>query len=735
VAWGASADEWARYSLEYGWTEDLLPVVCNPHATISPLSVLKKIGKTPSRYNGSGQVVGIKDWTQFKATHADIADWSRREDYGICLQTRTIRAIDIDIEETAEVAAIVELAQRHLGGTTMLRSRAGSQRVLLLLRMPGSLEKRVIRRASGIIELLADGQQCVIAGTHPSGGRYRLDAAELRTCTLEQLNALWVALGGDAPAGRASSGAVVGLAALAPPDDPVAAWLSARGWMLEDQGDRLLIRCPWSEDHTIDSGPTECVYYTGGSGGFALGHFKCLHAHCADRTDAQFLDAIGFAASVATDFPQASGTQEVMRTEGNSQHRKEGTVTPAPVSFGNGARPVQWSSPVPGQGLKRGKKGYLATLENVVRALDTPGFERALGFDTFRAQLVACDWGSLLVGAGEWVLVAEHELIELRRHLGELGFEPIRRELMRDAVELVARGRTFDSAREWILQQEWDGVPRVDRFLVDYAGAEDSAYVRAVSAYLWTGLAGRLWQPGVQADMVVVLQSPEQGRGKTRGIEALVPHRDYYCTVDLSRRDEDLARRMRGRMVWEINELRGLGSRDADAINTFISERDDTWVAKYHEFAVSAPRRGLFLATTNSDAFLESDDQARRWLPVRIGMIDPARVAAVRAQLWAEGLSRFWAGGVAWQDAERLAHLEHEQFRRVDLWQPELERWLAEQPGTEFTLNTVVQGIGLDIRKVGRPEEMRLSRVLKQLGLNKIRIMKKGRRNFIWQRN
>ena len=55
VRWGATPDDWAHLYLSCGLMADLLPVVSNPNATISPLSKMKGLGKTPSRYNQAGE--------------------------------------------------------------------------------------------------------------------------------------------------------------------------------------------------------------------------------------------------------------------------------------------------------------------------------------------------------------------------------------------------------------------------------------------------------------------------------------------------------------------------------------------------------------------------------------------------------------------------------------------------------------------------------------------------------
>jgi hypothetical protein len=90
--WGATPDDWAHFDLALGLTEDLLPLVSNQKAVISPSSAMKGVGKTPSIYNAERQVVGLANWTQRRATPADITKWAREKDYGLCIPTRRVRA-------------------------------------------------------------------------------------------------------------------------------------------------------------------------------------------------------------------------------------------------------------------------------------------------------------------------------------------------------------------------------------------------------------------------------------------------------------------------------------------------------------------------------------------------------------------------------------------------------------------------------------------------------------------
>ena len=60
----------------------------------------------------------------------------------------------------------------------------------------------------------------------------------------------------------------------------------------------------------------------------------------------------------------------------------------------------------------------------------------------------------------------------------------------------------------------WDGVPRVECLLVDYFGAEDSSYTRAVTRKTLVAAIARIYQPGTKFDSVLILNGP-QGIGKS----------------------------------------------------------------------------------------------------------------------------------------------------------------------------------------------------------------------------
>ncbi len=74
-------------------------------------------------------------------------------------------------------------------------------------------------------------------------------------------------------------------------DVPLLAACEVRGWYRGTLGGgKHAIRCPWADQHSSDSGPSETVVWIDHTG--APTGFRCQHAHCAHRTLDEVLDAL-----------------------------------------------------------------------------------------------------------------------------------------------------------------------------------------------------------------------------------------------------------------------------------------------------------------------------------------------------------------------------------------------------------------------------------------------------------
>ena len=297
--YGASAEAWDALALLAGLAEDLLPIVSNPNAKISPSSSLGSIGKTPSVYNQSHHVVGMTQWTQKKATPRDIAAWARQPDYGIGIQTRHLRALDIDVPDRALAGNIEQYIQKNAvaDGPLRIRRRGTSGKLLLAFHVVGELPKRVIDVAGGIVEFLGNGQQFVAEGTHPDGSRYAWDDGTpewFPSMSLADFESLWRGLVATFGIGAVrESRATTRPLRLSGANDPVVAQLEGMGVVVGSVEGRVDITCPWEHEHTTEGVPSSTSYFLAHTGGYAEGRFACLHAHCSDRRDVEFRAALG----------------------------------------------------------------------------------------------------------------------------------------------------------------------------------------------------------------------------------------------------------------------------------------------------------------------------------------------------------------------------------------------------------------------------------------------------------
>lgn len=242
MTYGASPDEWCHWDVFLSLTTELLPVVCQPHLPISPNSTLKSYGKVPSIVSNHGYVVGLSKWTSRVATDADLAAWSADPRYGICLQTRTVRAIDVDVEDAGLAAQVRRtILDWNPSIHWPIRTRENSAKFLMLFELDGEFGKRRLDTGRGYIEFLANGNQCLVAGTHSSGVRYEWEGGlptRLPVLTADAWDDLRDTLelvvgAGDWSEGRVTGKRLEGITGdvVDAVHDPVAVYLREKGWV------------------------------------------------------------------------------------------------------------------------------------------------------------------------------------------------------------------------------------------------------------------------------------------------------------------------------------------------------------------------------------------------------------------------------------------------------------------------------------------------------------------------
>lgn len=222
----------------------------------------------------------------------------------------------------------------------------------------------------------------------------------------------------------------------------------------------------------------------------------------------------------------------------------------------------------------------------------------------------------------------------------EFGLQ-VGRDDVRDAVESCARKHVRNRTVEYLDSLIWDGVERLDHWLVDYAGVEDTPYARAVSRYFVVTAAARALYPGCKVDSVVVFEGP-QGCGKSRMLRALAIENDWFFDSDVDMKTKEGPMVIQGRWIVELQELACLKAVDPTQSKAFITRTQDVLRPAFGREVLSLPRRCVFAGTTNDSDYLTDTTGNRRWLPIKVGQTGDVNVEAVREaapQIWAEAVT------------------------------------------------------------------------------------------------
>jgi hypothetical protein len=249
-------------------------------------------------------------------------------------------------------------------------------------------------------------------------------------------------------------------------------------------------------------------------------------------------------------------------------------------------------------------------------------------------------------------------------------------------VRSAARRNRFHPVKNYLDGLEWDGVERIDEWLIAHAGAPDTPFVRAVSRIVLIAAVRRIRRPGCKFDEMLVLESPE-GKNKSTAFAVLASDEWFSDDAPLNAAAREVIERIRGRWIVECADLSGMTRAEIEDLKAFLSRREDAAALKYDPETTKRKRSCIFVGTTNRTSYLISDTGNRRFWPVPITQINIDTLRTDRDQLWAEA-AYFEARGESIRLDPSLydeARAEQEARRIVDPWRDRLESVLAEIEG------------------------------------------------------
>jgi len=233
-------------------------------------------------------------------------------------------------------------------------------------------------------------------------------------------------------------------------------------------------------------------------------------------------------------------------------------------------------------------------------------------------------------------VIEDHHLNILRLEIErKFGFEP-NKDKFYDVASDRARANSYHPVRDFLNQLEWDGVPRIEEWLIQ-AGAKDTKYVRAVSRLVLVAAVRRVRQPGCKFDEMLILEG-DQGGWKSSALKALAIRDEWFSDdLPLDADTKVFIEKTSGKWIIEAGELKGLSPAKIAAIKGCLSRARDEARMAYGRKQRIALRQSVLIGTTNEfDGYLYDPSGNRRFWPVRVIKFDIEWLKENVRQMWAE---------------------------------------------------------------------------------------------------
>lgn len=272
----------------------------------------------------------------------------------------------------------------------------------------------------------------------------------------------------------------------------------------------------------------------------------------------------------------------------------------------------------------------------------------------------------------------------------------------------------------------WDGIPRVDTWLIQSAGAADTDYVRAVSAIVLLAAVRRVTHPGCKYDEMLVLESLKQGLFKSTALRTLCPDERWFSDdLPLNVDSKQIVERTLGKWIIEASDLSGMRSSQHEHLKGMLSRQSDGPVRMaYAHNPIEQPRQFIIIGTTNSTNYLSDSTGNRRFWPIRIQEFNIDFIRKNREQLWAEALTREGKGESIRLDPSlyEMAAFQQERRRAEDPWESKLDEIFTNDRNWRLTKDDIWNSLGIPIDRRDPKSNDRILKAMEHLGFRRMSV-------------
>ena len=301
------------------------------------------------------------------------------------------------------------------------------------------------------------------------------------------------------------------------------------------------------------------------------------------------------------------------------------------------------------------KGNYYSTTNNIILILtNDPMIKGCLAMNVFEQREVALRHLPWRKVTAETKYLTDTDDAGIRHYL-ENTYEITGVQKVQDAVRMVMLKNSFHPVKEYLETLEWDEKERVDTLFIDYLGAEDNVYTRAVTRKILVAAIARIYHPGVKFDYVLTLVGDE-GLGKSEIFSRL--GRQWFSDSFTTVQGKEAYEQLQGVWIVEMAELAALKKAEIESIKHFVSKKVDRYRVAYGRRTEDFPRQCVFFGSTNKIDFLRGENGNRRFWPVLVKVQDP--VYDLFKDLTDEEVGQVWAEAISLYKAKEPLYLSRD---------------------------------------------------------------------------
>ncbi len=357
----------------------------------------------------------------------------------------------------------------------------------------------------------------------------------------------------------------------------------------------------------------------------------------------------------------------------------------------------------------------LPLLANAITILRDEWFG-VLGFNEFSLHIVTRKktvWGK--EADQSWTDTDDIRTADWLQHRGVI----ITPGIANAAIQAVAHESKFHPVRDYLKSLKWDNEPRIERWLIDYLGAMDTQFTRAIGKRWLISAVARIFRPGCQADHTLLLEG-NQGIKKSTALRTLTGAEWFTDHIsDLDSKDSRMD--LHGKWIVELGELSAIRRSLTERVKSFLTATSDHFRPPYGRSAIDVKRQNVFAGSVNDENPFTDETGNRRFWPVRCGTIFTDKIEEHRDQIWAEAVVCYKREEPWWLDTNELnalAEEEQKQRYQTGVWDEVIIEWLKRCPD-EITVGDVLgDAIKKKLETWTVSDKIAVSKCLKSNGWN-----------------